>query len=65
MMQAWLVKGGQSKYSGHCCSLINDITKIVQKIPILPENLDIAIICSKTTKNPLLTSNNSFLVKYE
>src|SRR5579859_959344 len=33
-MQAWLVKGGQSKYTGHCCSFINDINKIVQKVPL-------------------------------
>ena len=68
MMQAWLVKGGQSKYSGHCCSFINDITKIVQKIPILPEDLDIAIIRAKTTDDvdhPLLASNDSFHVKHE
>ena len=31
MMQAWLMKDGQSKYSDHCCSFINDIIKIVVK----------------------------------
>ena len=68
MMQAWLVKGGQSKYSGHCCSFINDITKIVQQVPILPEDLDIAIIRAKNTENmdqSLLASNDSFYVKRE
>src|SRR5271169_6712965 len=49
MMQAWIVKGGQSKYTGHCCSFINDVTKIVQKVPTLPEHLDVAIIRAKTT----------------
>src|SRR5436190_1361885 len=68
MMQAWLVKGGQSKYSGHCCSFINDITKIVQQVPTLPEDLDIAIVHAKNTENadqPLLASNSSFHVKRE
>src|SRR5947207_15086852 len=68
MMQAWLVKGGQSKYTGHCCSFINDVTKIVQQVPTLPEDLDIAIIRVKNTENadqPLLASNSSFHVKRE
>ena len=68
MMQAWLVKGGQSKYSGHCCSFINDITKIVQRVPTLPEDLDIAIVRAKSIDNahqPLLASNSSFHVKRE
>jgi len=68
MMQAWIVKGGQSKYTGHCCSFINDATKIVQKIPTLPEHLDIAIIRVKSTDNadhPLLASNDVFHVKRE
>lgn len=66
MMQAWLVKGGQSKYSGHCCNFINDITKIVQRVPTLPEDLDIAIVHAKSIDNahqPLLASNSSFHVK--
>ena len=69
MMQAWLVKGGQSKYTGHCCSFINDITKIIQKVPILPEDLDIAVVCAKNTTDDtnqsLLVSNNNFHVKHE
>jgi hypothetical protein len=69
MMQAWLVKGGQSKYTGHCCSFINDITKIAQKVPTLPEDLDIAVVRAKNTADhtnqPLLASNNSFHVKRE
>ena len=59
MMQAWLVKGGQSKYSGHCCSFINDINKIVEKIPTLSEDLDIAIVCAKTTDNVESTTATS------
>jgi len=69
MMQGLLVKGGQSKYTGHCCSFINDITKIVQKVPTLPEDLDIVVFRAKNTKDdmnqPLLASNNSFHVKRE
>ena len=44
------------------------ILTIVQKIPILPEDLDIAIIRAKITDNtdhPLLTSNDSFQIKCE
>src|SRR5947207_6238183 len=69
MMQAWLVKGGQSKYTGHCCSFINDINKIVQKVPTLLEGLDIAVVHAKNTTDdmnqPLLASNASFHVKRE
>lgn len=69
MMQVWLVKGGQSKYTGHCCSFINNVTKIVQKVPTLPEDLDIAIVHTKNTTDvtnqPLLASNTSFHVKRE
>jgi hypothetical protein len=74
MMQAWSVKGGQSKYTGHCCSFINDNIKLLQKIPILPEHLDVAIIQSKPSddtagdvqeQSPLLASNECFYVKRE
>src|SRR5271167_1629294 len=65
MMQAWSVKGGQSKYTGHCCNFINDNIKLLQKIPILPEHLDVAIVQSKSSddaagdvqeQSPLLTN---------
>ncbi len=65
MMQAWLVKGGQSKYTGHCCSFMKDVRNIVEKVPTLPEDLDIAVVHAKTTDNPLLASNESFQVKRE
>jgi hypothetical protein len=74
MMQAWSVKGGQSKYTGHCCSFINDNIKLLQKIPILPEHLDVAIVQSKPSddaagdvqeQSPLLASNECFYVKRE
>ena len=65
MMQAWLVKGGQSKYTGHCCSFVKDVSKIVEKVPMLPEELDIAVVRAKTTDNPLLAFNESFHVKRE
>ena len=69
MMQAWLVKGGQSKYIGYCCSFINDINKFVQKVLTLPENLDVAVVRAKDstgdTNQLLLASNTSFHVKHE
>jgi hypothetical protein len=65
MMQAWLVKGGQSKYTSHCYSFMKDVSKIVEKVPTLPEELDIAVVLAKTTDNPLLASNESFYVKRE
>ena len=64
-MQAWLVKGGQSKYTGHCCSFVKDVRKIVQKVPTLLEDLDIAVVRAKTIDNPLLGSNASFHVNRE
>jgi ATP-dependent DNA helicase PIF1 len=47
MMQAWSVKGGQTKYAGHCCNFIRDTAKIVTKVPLLPEDIDILIIRPK------------------
>jgi len=70
MMQAWSVKGGQSKYTGHCCSFINDNIKLLQKVPILPEDFEIAVVRAKPTEttgeveqSPLLASNECFHVK--
>jgi len=69
MMQAWLVKGGQSKYTGHCCSFPNENEKIVERVPTLPEDLDIMIVHAKNTTNNgnqhLLATNTSFHVKHE
>src|SRR5579859_4540182 len=72
MMQAWAVKGGQSKYTGHRCSFVNDNIKLLQKVPILPEHLDVAVIRPKPSdvtqgndvqQSPLLASNECFYVK--
>jgi len=72
MMQAWSVKGGQSKYTGHCCSFINDNIRLLQKVPILPEHLDVAVVRPKPSEatgdveqSPLLASNECFYVKRE
>src|SRR6266496_6867031 len=48
MIQAYSVKGGQYKYSGHCCNFTHDIANIVTKVPQLPEDIDIIIIHSKS-----------------
>jgi hypothetical protein len=48
MIQAYSVKGGQYKYSGHCCNFTRDIANIVTKLPQLPEDIDIIIVRSKS-----------------
>jgi len=48
MMQAFNVRGGQHKYSGHCCNFIKDTTNLVNKLPRLPEELDIIIVRPKS-----------------
>lgn len=65
VMQAWSVKGGQSKYTGHCCSFMKDIKKVVEKVPTLPKDLDIIVVRPKETDDLLLASNSSFHVKRE
>lgn len=67
-MQVWLIKESQSKYTDHCCSFMNNITKIVQKILTLSKELDVTIVHPKTIDNTyqsLLASNNSFQIKRE
>src|SRR5438045_955961 len=48
MIQAYSVKGGQYKYSGHCCNFTRDIANVVTKVPQLPEDINIIIIRSKS-----------------
>ena len=48
MIQAYSVKGGQYKYSGHCCNFTRDIANIVTKVPQLLEDIDIIIVRSKS-----------------
>jgi hypothetical protein len=68
MMQAWSVKGGQQKYTGHCCNFIRDTASFIRKIPLLPEHIDTVIIRPKSTENaerPALASSDCFHVKRE
>jgi len=48
VMQAWTIRGGQHKYSGHCCNFIWDTASLINKLPRLPEHLDIIVICPKS-----------------
>ena len=66
MMQAFNVRGGQHKYSGHCCNFIYDMANFIHKILLLPEHIDTVIIHSKPTENaePLaLALSDCFHVK--
>jgi len=49
MIQAYSVKGGQYKYSGHCCNFTCDITNIVTKLPQLPEDIDLILFVLNPT----------------
>ena len=48
VMLAYSIRGGQHKYSGHCCNFVRDTTNVIIKLPRLPEHLDIVIIRSKS-----------------
>jgi hypothetical protein len=66
MMQAWSVKGGQTKYAGHCCNFIRDTANIVSKVPLLPKDIDIIVVRSKdTTEQPSLATSDCFRLRRE
>ena len=66
MMQAWSVKGGQTKYAGHCCNFIRDTANIVSKVPLLPKDIDIIVVRSKdTTEQPSLATRDCFRLRRE
>src|SRR2546423_6143889 len=68
MMQAWSVKGGQTKYAGHCCNFIRDTANIVNKVPLLPKDIDIVVVRPKTqdtTDQPSLASSDHFRLRRE
>jgi len=66
MMQAWSVKGGQTKYAGHCCNFIRDTTNIISKVPLLPKDIDIVVVRSKdTTSQPSLATSDCFRLRRE
>ena len=48
VMQAYTIRGGQHKYAGHCCNFIRDTASFINKLPRLPEHLDIIIIRPKS-----------------
>lgn len=47
-MQVWSTKGnGQMKYGGHCCNFIRETANIVNRVPLLPQDLDVLVLRPK------------------
>ncbi|KAJ7811317.1 hypothetical protein B0H13DRAFT_1492448, partial [Mycena leptocephala] len=51
LVSLYQVRGGQYKYSGHCCNFSRDTAVFRNKVPLLPEECDI-IIMRRTGLNP-------------
>jgi hypothetical protein len=51
LVSLYQVRGGQFKYSGHCCNFARDTAVFHDKVPLLPEECDI-IIMRRTGLNP-------------
>jgi hypothetical protein len=62
LMQAWEVRGGQSKYTGHICCFVQDTPRLTQRIPTLPEDLDILVIHRKGVKIDELSAHHEFVL---
>jgi hypothetical protein len=51
LVSLYQVRGGQFKYSGHCCNFAHDTAIFYNKLLLLPEECDIIIMC-RTGLNP-------------
>lgn len=49
LLQVWQVKGGQNKYTGHCCNFPRDVSTFDNRVPLLPRDVDIIILRRKGT----------------
>jgi len=66
MMQAWSSKGnGQMKYARHCCNFIRETANIVNRVPILPQDIDIVIVRPKDQdqEQSLLAASDCFRLR--
>ncbi|KAF8641969.1 hypothetical protein AX14_009816, partial [Amanita brunnescens Koide BX004] len=44
LMQLWQVRGGQYKYTGHICNFLKDNAQFYNRVPLLPENVEIILM---------------------
>ncbi|KAJ7040144.1 hypothetical protein C8F04DRAFT_948875, partial [Mycena alexandri] len=44
LVSLYQIRGGQFKYSGHCCNFVRDTAVFHNKVPLLPEECDIIIM---------------------
>ncbi|KAJ7347065.1 hypothetical protein DFH08DRAFT_668232, partial [Mycena albidolilacea] len=44
LVSLYQVRGGQFKYSGHCCNFACDTAVFHNKLPLLPEECDVIIM---------------------
>ncbi|KAK6987993.1 hypothetical protein R3P38DRAFT_2660964, partial [Favolaschia claudopus] len=47
LVSLYQIRGGQFKYSGHCCNFARDIATFHNRVPLLPEECDIIIMRRK------------------
>ncbi|KAJ7736399.1 hypothetical protein B0H14DRAFT_2408352 [Mycena olivaceomarginata] len=52
LVSLYQVRGGQMKYSGHCCNFVRETAVIHNKVPLLPEECDV-IIMQRTGVDPV------------
>lgn len=45
LVQLWQIHGGQTKYTGHTCNFPHENAIFHAKVPLLPEECDIIIMC--------------------
>ena len=45
LVQLWQIQGGQTKYTGHTCNFPRENAIFHAKVPLLPEECDIIIMC--------------------
>jgi hypothetical protein len=63
MVEVHQIRGQQYRYSGHVCNFLRDVGKIYNKLPLLPQNLEIVLLKpANTAANPGL--NRQFKKDY-
>lgn len=62
-MQIWRVGGAQTKYAGHTCLLPRDNIALVNRLPLLPQDLDVLVIRAKDVNGDAIASRPDFTVR--
>jgi hypothetical protein len=53
LLQVWQVRGGQTKYAGHCCNFPRDVAILHNRLPLLPRDTDVVILRHKAMADDL------------